>query len=233
MAFYDSGATYDSGVLYDQPVPVNPRRKMVKVKLGLKELDDAQLFQFAQQHYTAMQGNANFPTPNPAQPAFLAVLNTFETALQAHDAAQQEARLKTAAKDAARAALEEAFTQRAAYVDTTSGGNETTALSSGLPLRDTPSPVGPLPAPIDFLATMGDVPGEIDLMWSPVKGAKTYVVEYSVQGMPRAWVTGPLVTKSKATITGLISGQTYVFRVRAVGAAGEGPWSDESVKMAP
>jgi hypothetical protein len=32
---------------------------------------------------------------------------------------------------------------------------------------------------------------------------------------------------------GLVSGTTYAYRVRALAAAGEGPWSDETVRMAP
>jgi hypothetical protein len=39
VPFYDSGASYDSGLLYDDPSSPQPmRRKMAKVKLGLKNL---------------------------------------------------------------------------------------------------------------------------------------------------------------------------------------------------
>ena len=43
----------------------------------------------------------------------------------------------------------------------------------------------------------------------------------------------PPSTASKTTISGLESGVEYAFRVAAVGAAGQGPWSDESVKRVP
>jgi len=42
-----------------------------------------------------------------------------------------------------------------------------------------------------------------------------------------------IVSKSRATVPGCTPGQKSVFRVAAVGAAGQGPWSDESVKMSP
>ena len=40
-------------------------------------------------------------------------------------------------------------------------------------------------------------------------------------------------TKSSFTITGLTSVARYWFRVAAVGAAGQGPWSDQAMKMVP
>jgi hypothetical protein len=39
-------------------------------------------------------------------------------------------------------------------------------------------------------------------------------------------------SKSSCTITGLTSGQHYWFRVAAVGAAGQGPWSDNASQLA-
>ena len=49
----------------------------------------------------------------------------------------------------------------------------------------------------------------------------------------RVWAQKAIVTGSKATITGCTPGAICVFRVAAVGSAGQGPWSDESLKMAP
>jgi hypothetical protein len=47
------------------------------------------------------------------------------------------------------------------------------------------------------------------------------------------WQAVKSVTASKFTVTGLTPGAVYAFRVRAVGAAGVGPWSDEAVRRAP
>ena len=114
-----------------------------------------------------------------------------------------------------------------------SGGDEAKILSTGFAVRAAGSPVGALPAPIDFLATFGDNPGEVDVTWSAVKGAKSYIVEVRENVAGTAWGGARVVTKSRATIDGLTTGKTYAFRVRAVGTAGEGPWSDESLKLAP
>lgn len=62
MPFYDSIATYDSGLVYDDPSSPQPARKrMAKVKLGLKDLNPDELIDLALTIKTAMTGNANFP----------------------------------------------------------------------------------------------------------------------------------------------------------------------------
>ena len=83
------------------------------------------------------------------------------------------------------------------------------------------------------VATMGDKDGEIDLTWSRVRGAASYVIEQSPNVVPRVWTQKTVVRQSKAMISGCTPGTVYVYRVAAVGTAGQGPWSDESVKMSP
>jgi hypothetical protein len=66
VAFYDSTVTYDSGLFYDDPSSPQPnRRKMAKVKLGLRNLTPDEKVELANTIKTAMTGNANFTTPNP------------------------------------------------------------------------------------------------------------------------------------------------------------------------
>jgi len=47
-----------------------------------------------------------------------------------------------------------------------------------------------------------------------------------------SWTLGVVSTKSSATLSGLTSGTKYWFRVAAIGAAGQGAWSDPATKMA-
>jgi hypothetical protein len=206
---------------------------MAKSKLSLNDKSDSELLTFSQQHIAAMAGNANFTTPMPDATAFQTLHDDYETALDDAALAQDAAKQKTAEKDVARAALVGGLNQRGGYVDSASGGDEAKILSSGFPVRTPPTPIGELPAPLDFLATMGDLEGEIDLVWSRVYGAASYVIQKSPYATPRVWTQAAVVSKSKATITNCPSGEVCVFRVAAVGAAGQGPWSDESVKMAP
>jgi len=206
---------------------------MAKVKLKLSDKSDSELLTFTQQHIAAMTGNANFTTPAPAAVPFQALYDNFESALDTAELAASTAKQKTVLKDSARAALEQGLIQRGSYVDLTAAGDEAKILTSNFPVREAPLPIGELPAPVDFLATMGDMSGEIDLVWSRVHGAKSYVVQHSPYATPRAWSQATIVTGSKATITDCTPGELCVFRVAAVGAAGQGPWSDESVKMSP
>ena len=207
---------------------------MSKIKLELRDKSDVQLLVFAKGHVAAMNGNVNFPTPNPLAITFSSTLTAYETALTASEVADQAAKTATSAKDDKRVLLEAALNTRAKAVENDSAGDETKMLSSGFSLRAANDPIGPMTQPQNFRATSGDLTGEIDLQCDAVRGAKSYVVECRTHGAaPGAWAQVKIITKSRATISGLTPGQEYAFRIRAVGTAGEGPWSDEAVKMAP
>jgi hypothetical protein len=68
MGLYDTpGLFYDSGVLYDAvtPPPLE-RKRMAKVKVGIKGFSREQIADKLNTVKTAMTGNANFTTPNPS-----------------------------------------------------------------------------------------------------------------------------------------------------------------------
>jgi len=101
-------------------------------------------------------------------------------------------------------------------------------------VRPAPTPITSLPMPEDLRASMGDNPGEIDLQWDRITGARSYVVEFREHIGGSTWTQAKIVTGSRATVAGLVSGKTYAFRVRAIGPREIlSPWSDEAVKMAP
>ena len=235
MALYDSGVTYDSGILYDEAAPSpNQKKKMAKVKLNLKDKTDSELVTFAQQHITAMTGNVNYTTLVPAAPAFLTITNAFNTALGESVTAQQTAKQKTAAKDAARLALEAALTQRGSYVELTSAGDEPKILSSGFDVKGAVAPIGTLTQVLNLALTAGDADGEVDATWDAVRGAKSYEIQISADPITAtSWQNRPSITKSRVNLTGLTTGTRVWVRVRAVGAAGAGPWSDPATKIVP
>jgi hypothetical protein len=83
-------------------------------------------------------------------------------------------------------------------------------------------------------ATSGDTEGEIDLIWEPVKGADTYLIQKSSDPKnPLKWIHEDIVAKSSYTVTKLRSRHKYWFRVAAVGRKGQGPWSEPVQKKAP
>src|SRR5882724_6696174 len=91
MANYDSpGLLYDSGVLYDSvPAPQPTRKRMAKVRIGLKGLSREQIADKNDAVKAAMTGNANFTTPDPS----LAALGTAGTTLRAKIAAIESAKV--------------------------------------------------------------------------------------------------------------------------------------------
>lgn len=84
--------------------------------------------------------------------------------------------------------------------------------------------------------TIGDAEGRVILRWKSIKGAKSYEIQVSVDPITTtSWkAADPSVsTKASVTLDGLPSGGRCWFRVRAIGSAGAGPWSDPSVKTVP
>lgn len=89
------------------------------------------------------------------------------------------------------------------------------------------------PGPATLRAVKGRHPGEVDLMWAPVKGAGKYVIERSVQSTLASWVRATVATKTSTTITRLKSGTTYSFRVAALVSKVQSDWSNTATEAAP
>jgi hypothetical protein len=62
-------------------------------------------------------------------------------------------------------------------------------MSSGFDLAKLPTPIGPLPAPLNLRALYSETPSEVNLRWKPVYGAATYKIQHKVDGQDDAlWV---------------------------------------------
>ena len=200
---------------------------MSTVKLGLAELTIEEKIQLAANIDKALTGNANFPTPNPT----LASLKTAASALGTKAAfaadIRKQSQIATLAQDTAEDALDAALTTLGSYVETTSGGDEAKILSAGMAVKAAATAAGLLPAPGPVAATTGDGAGEVDLVWPRLTGAKSFVIQHAAD--PAApdgdWKFATTSTKSSATVTGLVGGTRYWFRVAATGSAGQSPWS--------
>ena len=112
--------------------------------------------------------------------------------------------------------------------------NDPAALAStGFPLRSGGGPVGDLPAPGDLRAKAGDDEGKVGLRCKSVTGAGSYEWQCRLRADAASWQPAKLSTTVRITLTGLTPGVLYAFRVRAIGAAGPGAWSDEATCRVP
>lgn len=203
---------------------------MAKIKLDHTRLDTPAYISRMREIKTALTGAATFAALVPKLTPFGVLVDTLETKNTLYSEAVQAARQVLTERDAARAAVEDAAR---ALASASEGETSDEALlqSGGWHLRGVSAPVGPMPAPQNLSASGGDMEGEVDLSWEPVDGRDTYLAEYATSATG-PWTQFYVGKKSSTTATGLTSGTAYWFRIRAVGAAGPGPWSDVTQKRA-
>jgi hypothetical protein len=208
---------------------------MAKVRLALQSMTVPQKVQFVREVVTKSTGNpvATGSTPTLAQ--LSAGADTLEGKALAAQTARDSSAQATAEQDNAERDVDLLMTQFGNFIDIASGGDEAKILSVGLNVRaPSTTPIGELAQVQNLAALVGDNDGEIDVDWDAVRGAKTYEIHKSADPItPTGWSAAGSATKSKSTVSGLSSGTKYWFRVRGIGAAGPGPWSDPATKVAP
>jgi hypothetical protein len=218
-----------------QQKAVQPKKdNMPKVKLNLRGQSVPEKIQFGRNVIKAMTGNANFTQPAPTLVELGAAVDALEAANNDAQNTRQQAQAKTVVVGTKEDALDKLLTRLGHYIEDTTGGDEAKIHSAGLDVQGDRAPVGPMPQVQNLIATTGDDEGEIDLAWDAVPGAASYEVQRGTDpNQPGTWVAAASGTASKATLESLPSGTRLWFRVRAVGAAGPGPWSDPAVKVVP
>ena len=205
---------------------------MAKVKLGLKDYTVTQKFELARNIVTALTGNADFATPDPALADVTTAADTLETAYNASQVARQDSQEKTSIMYDKESDLDKTLTRLSLYVENTSEGDAAKIQSAGMDVKATAGASTPPDVPHALSATAGDMEGEIDLQWEPSSRAKSYVIQQS-NDPPGTWSQIGVVRKSKHSVLNLTSGDKYWFRVAAVGSAGQSSWSDPATRIAP
>ena len=173
---------------------------------------------------TSMTDNPAYPTPAPTLAVMQAALSTFSNALAA---AADGGKTLTAAKIAARAALDVLLRELASYVHVACKGNMQKLLSSGFPTQKaTRQPLGILPAPSGLAVTNGGRSGEINAWASPVNGAGIYNWNLALASAPDTTIQTAQTTAASVVFDGLTPGLAYNVIVNAVGSAGPSDWTD-------
>ncbi len=236
MPTFDSGSRFDTGLRYDAgpaPQPIPQRKAMSKPKLELRKRTDTELITFAQGIVTAMTGNPNFTTPMPALTVITAAITDLQTKIGEVTDLQNQLRQAHTDKDTSREGLEQQLNYLANYVEIAAAGSVSKIESAGMSVRSPAVPIGLPTAPQNLNANASTYPGAIDLVWDPVPGAASYEIQCKIHGGASPFENAKISTASRTTLEGLTPGTQYAFQVRAVGAAGPSPYSDEAVKRAP
>lgn len=170
----------------------------------------------------SMTGNPNFPTPSPTLEAVITANTELSTAYSNALGGGLELKAIQRSKDAALKVLLRSLID---YVNGVAQGDEDIVLSSGFEISKIPQPIGKMPQVTNLYGRGGDGDGTATLKWLGIYGAKTYTVEMSDDGVvftPRLSTT----RSRNVVIDELEIGRFYFFRVAAIGAAGQGAFSN-------
>ena len=212
---------------------------MEKIKLTASKLNAVELITLADVVAGKLAPTLPATPPVPNVAAKVLTLNTAKTTLVTANSAYVALLAALAAAKVARDAAEDGVRKElvslVAAVESEAKGNAVMLAASGFTLASAPVQTTQPPGQVLNLAvTGGDDEGELDLTCDPVEGARTYEVETSLLAPPNAvWTRAHQGTTSKASLSGLTSGQRMWLRMRAIGVKGPGAWSDVATKTVP
>jgi hypothetical protein len=207
---------------------------MASIVTGLTRMTDVQVIQFAKQVHSALTANPNVPIPNPPLSTLQNLIATAESSIDAYEAEKAILRNKKNLRDEAVKALCNGLRLEADTVQAATSGDPDKMETAGFRTGKRPCPVG-IPAQVTRLVLKaGPIESTLKAGWKPVRGVKVYELESSPDPIvANTWTFKGTATKAKATINSFVSGTRIWLHVRAIGAAGPGPWSDPAVKTVP
>ena len=208
---------------------------LLRVLFGFASAPDHELEETAGHVLTSLYGNEIYPNPPIGVTDLQAALKNFTDAIAAQ---AQGGTAATAAKNQAAQTLIGLLRQLALYVQTTIQSNPAYGLaellSSGFDAASTSRAQVPLDTP-SIVGIDNSGTGQLTLRVTPVANSRLY--EAQSQTMPNAatgagalgeWVSAGMYQSTRGmAVTGLVPGQTYNFRVRAIGGStGHSEWSN-------
>jgi hypothetical protein len=157
-----------------------------------------------------------------------------ETGVNDYEAEKEALRNRKKVRDEAIKALCDGLRIEADTVQAITGGNPDKIETAGFRIRSRPTLVGTPAKVTNLVLAAGPADGSLKAAWKPVRGVRSYEIETSPGPItPTSWVYKGTVTKAKVTVNSFTSGAKIWLRVRGIGAAGPGPWSEPAVKTLP
>jgi hypothetical protein len=200
-----------------------------KITTGFESLTDPGFETKASDICASMSSNPNFATTIPALTDVTSQLQAYSAGLTA---AQSKDRNAVATKNQLRENLTDLLTQLGSYVMAVANGDKAKLISSGFDLAKEGEST-PLSKPDNIQLTDGKNAGELIVKVTAVKGAKSYVHQYTSDPLtPNSDWAQVITTTSKYTIKNLSSAQKYWCRVAAVGSLNQVVYSDAVSRIA-
>ena len=212
---------------------------LTKLIVSFDRLSEAEFLALAGAIVSSLANNPFFPRPwpNPA-PSYEELEQAFNAYQTAYQAALGHDTFKIAQRKDAREVLTAILKRLANYLELAANGDATLLASTGYELRreSAHSTTGStLPAPEGLTLKHGELKGVLILHATRLPGAASYEVQLA-EGDPTVeanWkAEGIHVHCSHIELTGLNPGKLYSVRLRGIGTAGPGAWSDTVTLMA-
>ena len=191
------------------------------VNTGLTEFRDNDASFQAKVVYSGLLGNLFFPTPDEPLVDFLASITDFDTKSVL---AYKKFGAPKAAKNAARIALNEIYSNEAHYVNRICNGNLEMLLSSKFVMTEDKSHK----EIADFAVKNGINPGDLDFSAHAIELASSYEIEFRLvsETTLNDWVHCTTMGSHTETFSGFTSGLVYEFRMRPIYSKSKGPYFD-------
>jgi len=196
-----------------------------RVKLALKDRDVPNKVEFGRIVFANMTGNPDFTAPSPT----LAELKTVTDDLELAYDNSKHGLLSTATLNTAEENFDTIMSAMGNYVGSIAKGTRAIINGAGMDAVEASHIPIPLTKVLGVEGKTGKLTGDVFFDWEKVKGCRVYVGYLIAADAPPA--TKPLevfTTKSKITIGGLEPGKKYLLVLKAIGAAGVGPESDQA-----
>lgn len=175
---------------------------------------------------TMSTDNPRVPGNADAVAAFSAIQGNLTAANTAVDIARNTLNQLLATRDDAEKRWDRGIAQLATMTEALTGGDPTDILSAGFGVRDTTGRPQPLTAPANLRVATNGSPGRTKLSWDGLSGAVLYLIQMSLDPDAQLdWRPMTTSTKTSREFDGAQPGQPAWFRVAAVNATGQGPWS--------
>jgi len=197
---------------------------MEKVKAGLRGLSPIDKVTRAAVVYSKMNGNPNFPNPEPSMALFH---KAYLELKQANQDAPDRGRRAILRRNLAVAQIDQYLSRLAAYVNSACMGDVSKLITSGFSLVKRAEPISSLNQPKTITVRSTAYPGQVKVRWQNIPGALIYQVEQLMEGTngEEQWVRVALTSRPQLVVDGLPSYVPQRFRVCAVGTKTESPYS--------